>query len=97
MQSCVASVSSLARTGDRAKSGHVLAVSRSVNDDALASFAVMIAAQTSNAARPTPRLTPAMRHVAWAEGMRSRGKKGARSIDVAVASAASFGVIPSWL
>ena len=90
-------MSSLARTGDREKSGHVLAVSRSVKDDAPASLAVMIAAHRSNAVRPTPRLTPAMRHVAWLEGMRSRVKNGARSIEVAEASAASFGVIPTWL
>jgi hypothetical protein len=95
MQSKVASVINLALTGDRRKSGQVSMVSRRVNEDAPASLAIMKAEQKSKAARPTPLLTPATRHLVWAEGIRSKGKSGESSMNFAVASAASFGVTPS--
>ena len=66
-----------------------------MKDEALASFAVMKAVQKSKAARPIPRLTPAIRHLAWAGGMRSKGTMGARSMKAAVTSAASLGVMPT--
>jgi hypothetical protein len=95
IRSRVASVRSFARTGARQKSGQVSAVSRRVNEDAPASLRVMSAAQKSKAALPTPRLTPAMRHRACKEGIRSTGRIGALSIDFAAESAASLGVMPS--